>query len=107
MIHSLIFNLSTQALAQAGVVKLWLENQKADTEVALAAQREMRLTYSTLVQQLIERTNVREAEHKAQLNAVEAENRRLKTLADGIATLEYSFLESRAIVLQMQEVCTH
>lgn len=94
-----------KALAQAGVLKHWLDTQKADRDVALATQRELRLSYSMLIQQLIEKANVREAEQKAQIAAVEGENRRLKVLVDGVSTLEFQFLEARALVLQMQEVC--
>lgn len=83
---------------------MWLENQKAETQMAAAAQRETRVAYSVLLQQLIEKSNVREAEHKAHLASVEGENRRLKVVLDGISTLEYSFLEARALLIQMQEV---
>jgi len=93
-----------QALAQAGVLKQWLESQKAERDVALSTQRELRLSYSILIQQLIEKANVREAEQKAQIAAVEGENRRLKVLLDGVSTLEFQYLEARALVIQMQEV---
>jgi hypothetical protein len=92
-------------LAQAGVLKHYFETQKADFDVAQSTQRDLRLSYSSLIQQLIERSNVREAEQKAQMAAVESENRRLKVLIDGVSHLEFIFLESRALVHQMQEVC--
>ena len=72
--------------------------------MAQSTQRDLRIAYTTLVQQLIERSNVREAEQKAQLAAVDAENRRLKVLLDGVSTLEFNYLETRSLLLQMQEV---
>lgn len=81
-----------------------MDTQKADFDVAQATQRDLRISYTTLIQQLIERSNVREAEQKAQMTAVDAENRRLKVLLDGVSTLEFNYLETRALLIQMQEV---
>lgn len=81
-----------------------MDTQKADFDVAQSTQRDLRISYTTLIQQLIERSNVREAEQKAQMAVVDAENRRYKVLLDGVSTLEFNYLETRSLLIQMQEV---